>query len=77
MSTTERVTLSLPHATLARLDEVATAERRSRSNAATLLLDRVLAEIISGSQERKADAASKAHLREHRRLSGLGGHDGD
>lgn len=37
------VTLNLPDDTARRLDEFATAERRSRSNAASVLLDRLLA----------------------------------
>ena len=42
MSTTERVTLVLPTGILTRLDALAFAEHRSRSNAATLLLAEAL-----------------------------------
>ena len=41
-TTAERVTLSLPPQTRQRLDAFAAAERRSRSNAAAVLLDAVL-----------------------------------
>lgn len=39
-----RLTLTIPAAVVARLDEHAQAERRSRSNAAALLLERALAD---------------------------------
>lgn len=42
MSTAQRVTLILPTGILARLDALAFAEHRSRSNAATLLLAEAL-----------------------------------
>ena len=42
MSTAQRVTLVLPTGILARLDALAFAEHRSRSNAATLLLAEAL-----------------------------------
>ena len=42
MSTAQRVTLVLPTGILTRLDALAFAEHRSRSNAATLLLAEAL-----------------------------------
>lgn len=65
MSTATRVTLTLPSDTARRLDDFADAERRSRSNAATILLDealeRILAEAKAAESEHVADAAAKAH----------------
>lgn len=57
MSTATRVTLTLPPDTVDRLDEFADAERRSRSNAATLLLDEALERILA-----EAKAAKSEHV---------------
>ena len=77
MNTVERITLTLPPDTVRRLDEFADTERRSRSNAAAVLLDRELERIITegkgaeNSLERAGTEAARAHLAAHRRLGGL------
>ncbi len=86
MNTASRVTLSLPRDTVDRLDEVATAERRSRSNAAAVLLDSAMRTgrkrldeldalaretIARPGAEAGAAEAARAHLAEHRRLAGI------
>jgi predicted transcriptional regulator len=77
MSTATRVTLSLPPDTAKRLDEFADTERRSRSNAATVLLDEALERIVAEANTPRsvASAAAEAHLTEHRRLCGLTPHE--
>jgi predicted transcriptional regulator len=73
------VNLNLPDETARRLDEFATAERRSRSNAATVLLEEALQRTIAEAKsaengpERAASAAAAAHLAAHRRLGGRNG----
>lgn len=76
MNTTTRVTLTLPPETAKRLDDFADAERRSRSNAASVLLDQALGRVVAEAKssenalERGASAAAEAHLAAHRRLCG-------
>lgn len=71
----------LPEPLVRRLDEVAEREDRSRSYVVSRALEEWLNRAIGharaeeNSPERKADAAAREHLREHRRLSGLGGGD--
>jgi len=76
MTTATRVTLTLPPDTAKRLDDFAGAERRSRSNAASVLLDEALERIVGApgsTPEQRADAASKAHRDDHARLCGIQG----
>lgn len=71
------VNLHLPDETARRLDDFAAAERRSRSNAAAVLLDQALERIVADAKasenglERAGASAAAAHLAEHRRLGGL------
>ena len=86
MSTQTRVTLSLPPGTVRRLDRVARDAKRSRSNAARMLLDsafvnsRRLAELSRLATETAAEsdptadaarAAAEDHLDRHAELSGI------
>jgi predicted transcriptional regulator len=80
MNESRRVTLHLPAGTVRNLDRAATAARRSRSNAAAVLLDsalagkRRLAELARLASESTAAAAREAaadHLDRHAELSGI------
>ncbi len=83
MNESRRVTLHLPAGTVRNLDRAATAARRSRSNAAAVLLDSALAgkrrlaelaRLASESTDPAAAAAREAaadHLDRHAELSGL------
>ena len=85
MPTQTRVTLSLPPGVVRRLDRAAAGARRSRSNAAAVLLDSALAgkqrlaelaRLASESAERDPAAATaceaaEAHLAQHAELSGI------
>jgi metal-responsive CopG/Arc/MetJ family transcriptional regulator len=56
-NTADRVTLSLPQSVRQRLDAYATSERRSRSNAASLLLAEALMRVRQ--PQTPADSASQ------------------
>ena len=86
MSTQTRVTLSLPPGVVRRLDRAAAGARRSRSNAAAVLLDSALAgkqrlaELARLATETAAKAdpaaepareAAEDHLDRHAELSGF------
>lgn len=85
MAIQTRVTLSLPAGTVRRLDRAAAGARRSRSNAAAVLIDHALAgrqrlaelgELASEADTRDtvAEAAQQAaaeHLERHAALSGI------
>ena len=86
MSTQTRVTLSLPPGVVRRLDRAAAGARRSRSNAAAVLLDSALAgkqrlaELARLASETAAETdptaeaareAAEAHLAQHAELSGI------
>ena len=85
MSTQTRVTLSLPPGVVRRLDRAAAGARRSRSNAAAVLLDSALAgkqrlaelaRLASEAAEsdpaaETAREAAEAHLAQHAELSGM------
>jgi metal-responsive CopG/Arc/MetJ family transcriptional regulator len=66
------VSLSLPDALIDRLDEVAAAERRSRSNAAVVLIEQALAaNRRPASDSRSVAGQLREHLRRHADLSGF------
>ena len=86
MSTQTRVTLSLPPGVVRRLDRAAAGARRSRSNAAAVLLDSALAgkqrlaELARLASETAAETdptaeaardAAEDHLDRHAELSGI------
>lgn len=72
MTATEKVTLTLPRETLSRLDEVATAERRSRSNMTAVLIEQALAaNRRPASDSRSVAGQVQSHLQRHAELGGF------
>ncbi|HZT01470.1 MAG TPA: ribbon-helix-helix protein, CopG family [Steroidobacteraceae bacterium] len=83
-SAATRITVALPRETVSRIDEMAAAQRRSRSNMTAVLLaagqarleelDRLARDGMTSTSQRPeagATEAGRAHLAEHRRMCGV------